>query len=240
MESVASRNRISLFLVIGVIGFSGAFFGFLGTFFIPVANGSFNAPFVIYVHGAFAFSWIILFVLQTFFVHFKNYKTHVMLGSLGIVVALGTAITMIPAGVFAVDKELTKGGGDLSYAQITGTCTSAVIFLILVGLGYLYKAKSKVHKRFMLLATILVLWPAWFRFRHYFPSVPRPDIWFGVVLSDSLIIIAWILDKRINGQIHPVLLYGGIAIIIENVLEIILFESILWRQIGKAIYFFVS
>ena len=88
----------------------------------------------------------------------------------------------------------------------------------------------------MLLATIVVLWPAWFRFRHYFPSVPRPDIWFAFVLADSLIIFAWIWDKIKNGNIHPVLKWVGLFIILEQSFEVVAFDSLMWRTIGKLIY----
>jgi hypothetical protein len=110
------------------------------------------------------------------------------------------------------------------------------MFAILVGLGYKYRKKPKIHKRLLLLATIVLLWPAWFRFRHFFPSVPRPDIWFAVVLADSLIILSWLADKLTYKKIHPVLLYGGIFIITEHALEVLMFDSEPWRVVAKAIY----
>ena len=88
----------------------------------------------------------------------------------------------------------------------------------------------------MLLATIVVLWPAWFRFRHYFPSVPRPDTWFALVMADSLIIVAWVWDKLRNGKIHPVLKYVGLFIILEQSFEVVAFDTPLWRDIAKWIY----
>jgi hypothetical protein len=92
----------------------------------------------------------------------------------------------------------------------------------------------------MLLATILLIWPAWFRWRHYFPSIERPDIWFAVVLADSVIIIAFIWDWLYNKRIHPALLYGGFFIIAENVMEILLFDSSLWRAIANPVYDFLK
>ena len=236
MEVTIAKRSVSLFTLIGIIGLLGAVTGFMGTFFLPVATGAFKAPLSIYIHGAFAFAWIIIFLTQTLLIRSLKFRTHILLGTFGIFVAIGTAATMIPAGIFATNKELAKGMGDFSYAQITGTLTSSLLFLTLVMLAVLNRKRPDVHKRFMLLATILVLWPAWFRFRHFFPGVPRPDIWFGLVLSDSLILFSWIYEKKVRGRIHPVLLYGGLALIIENTLEIILFESSLWQYLGKAIY----
>jgi hypothetical protein len=135
-----------------------------------------------------------------------------------------------------VKRDLANGGGDTAISSILGMVTTGLIFGSLVVAGYVYRKKSRVHKRLLLLATIFLLWPAWFRFRHYFPSVPRPDIWFGVVLSDSLIVLALIVDKYTYGKIHPTLLYVGLLIIIENFIEVLAFDSGPWRVIAKAIF----
>jgi len=87
------------------------------------------------------------------------------------------------------------------------------------------------------LATIVVLWPAWFRFRHYFPSVPRADIWFAIVLADSLIVFSWLWDRIKNGRVDPVLKYAGLFIILEHIFEVLAFGSVAWRHIAKWIYY---
>lgn len=239
-DQVNQKRKPSLFLILAITGLAAVLTGFARTFIIPVSSGTFKAPFSIYLHGAFAFSWIALFVVQAFLIHVRRYKLHMTLGIVGIIIALGTAITMVPAGVFEVNKSLKNGAGEMAYSGIVGTCTSGILFLSFVLCAVYYRNRPDVHKRLMLLSTIIVLWPAWFRFRHFFPSVPRPDIWFGVVLADSLIIIAWILDKIANGKIHRTLLWGGLIIIIENILEILLFDSSPWRATGKYIYHLVT
>ena len=220
----------------GWIGLFAVLIGFAKTFIMPVSAGSFKAPFVIYLHGTFAFSWIILYLTQTNLIHFKSYRIHMALGYLGIFLALGVAITMLPAGVYQVERDLKEGLGETVISGILGTCTTAIIFLTLVFAGIINRNNSERHKRFMLLAIIVVLWPAWFRFRNYFPSVSRPDIWFAVILSDSFIVIAWIRDKLVNGKVHPVLGYFGFLIILENIFEVLLFDSNSWRSISRIVY----
>jgi len=88
----------------------------------------------------------------------------------------------------------------------------------------------------MLLATIVVLWPAWFRFWHYFPSVPRPEIWFALILADSLIVISWIWDKLKNGTIQAVLKYVGSFMILEQTFEVVMFDKPVWRAVAKWMY----
>jgi len=136
-----------------------------------------------------------------------------------------------------VKRELGRGVGEAAYSTLIGSITSALMFFLLVLIGILNRNNSESHKRFMLLATIVVLWPAWFRFRHYFPSVPRPDIWFAVVLADSLIVFSWIWDRIKNGRVHPVLKYAGLFIILEHTFEVLAFDSAAWRYIAKWLYY---
>jgi hypothetical protein len=223
--------------MMSLVGLCAVLIGFTKTLFIPVATGSFKAPFSIHVHGAFAFGWVILFVIQTSLIRFKNYRLHMTLGVLGVFIALGTATTMLPAGVFQVENE---GSGPTAMSSIVGVCTSAVIFLSLAIAGILWRKNAAAHKRLMLLATIEVLWVAWFRFRHIFPPFPQADFLFGVVLPDSLIVIAWIWDKRMNGKLHPVFSYLGAFMIAEDVFEYFTFDNTSWRALGKLLYGFLS
>jgi len=226
----------SFFIIIAIVGLFAVLIGFAKTFIIPTVEGTFKAPLIIHIHGAFAFSWILLFLIQTSLIHYRKYNIHQYLGVLGIFIAGGVMVTMISTGKYIVDRDLNQGLGEFSYSSILGVIISGLIFFILVLLGILKRNDSATHKRLMLLATILVLWPAWSRFRHYFPTVPRPDIWFSLVLAQSLTIVAWIWDKLKYGKIHPTLLYVGLFIILEQSFEVIAFDSPAWRIIAKWLY----
>ncbi len=233
----AKRRPLSFFLIMSLVGLAAVLVGFGKTFIMPVAAGTFQAPFSIHLHGAFAFAWVILFVIQPFLIYVKKYRLHRTLGFLGAFIALGVAITMLPAGVFQVENE---GSTETAISTIVGVCTSAILFLGLVLAGIINRNHSEAHKRLMLLATIEVIWVAWWRFRHYFPPVVHADIWFGVVLPDSLIVIAWIRDKLVRGKVHPVLSYVGAFMIAEDVFELLTFDTPIWRALGKLIYGFLS
>lgn len=143
---------------------------------------------------------------------------------------------MLSTGLFQVSRDLSKGLVETAISQIVGIVTTGSMFAILVTAGYVYRKQPKIHKRLLLLATIILIWPAWFRFRHYFPSVPRPDIWFGVVLADSLILFSWLADKITFTKIHPVLLWGGLFIIGEHIFEVLTFDTYMWRLVAKSVY----
>ena len=123
-----------------------------------------------------------------------------------------------------------------AYSGLLGVVISGLLFFSMVLAGLITRRRPDYHKRFMLLATIVVLWPAWFRFRHYFPSVPHPEIWFALVLADSLIVISWFWEWLTLRKIHPVLLCGGLFIIIEQTTEVIIFDSPGWRLAARWLY----
>lgn len=230
-------KKPSFFFITAIVGLIAVLIGFGKTFIVPVAEGKFSAPVVIHIHGAFAFSWILLFLIQTSLIHFRKYRVHQLLGILGFFISVGVMITIISAEMNVVKRELGRGVGEAAYSTLIGSVTSAVMFFSLVLIGIIKRNNSESHKRFMLLATIVVLWPAWFRFRHYFPSVPRPDIWFAIVLADSLIVFSWVWDRIKKGRVHPVLKYAGLFIILEHVFEVLAFDSAAWRHIAKWIYY---
>ncbi len=239
MENTKIKST-SYYLVLAITGLFAVLAGFAKTFIAPSIAGTFTAPTAVYLHGAFAFSWIILFFIQTLLIRSGNYRIHMNFGIAGIFIALGTAFTMLPVGMYAAHKELKLGLGDTAISGIVGSVTSAIMFLAIVTTGIFNRKNGEAHKRLMLLATLVVLWPAWFRFRHYFPGIARPDIWFAVVLADSWILISCIWDKQTNGRIHPVLKYVGIFIILEHTIEVIFFDSAGWRVIAKGIYQLLS
>jgi hypothetical protein len=238
--STSITRRPSYFLWIALLGLLAVLIGFAKTFILPVGRGSFTAPPIVYIHGAFAFSWILLFILQTSLIHFRKYSTHIIFGTIGIFIAIGTAVTMVLVGMYATNRDIKLGLGEPAISNIVGVVTSAIMFLTIVIAGILNRNNPAAHKRLMLLSTIVVLWPAWFRFRHYFPSVSRPDIWFAVVLADSLIVISCIWDKIVNGRIHPVFKYVGSFIIAEHIFEVIYFDSPGWRVVAHNVYSLLS
>jgi hypothetical protein len=203
---------------------------------MPLSKGTFKAPLMIYIHGALALSWILLFITQSLLIQNNNYKQHKILGFLGLAIAIGITITLIPVGLYQVERELSQGFGPTAISSLIGTITSAIIFMSLVIAGILKRNKPSGHKRLMLLATIVLLWPAWFRFRQIFPAIPNPEIWFAIVLADSLIVISILWDKIRYGKFHPTLLYVGLFIILEHVVEAFLFDSAVWREIANRLY----
>lgn len=230
------ERRLSFFSIMGGVALLAVSIGFGRTYVAPLARGTFSAPMWIHLHGALAFGWVLLFVTQPLLVRMRRLRWHRRLGQIGLPLAAGIVLTMVPAGVHQVRRDVAAGGGPTAISAFLGIFTSGLLFLALVTAGYVTRRQRDAHARWLLLATLVVLWPAWFRFRHWFPTVPRPDIWFAVVMADVWIGIAMLHDRVTRGSIHPVLLWGGTGVILEQSLEVLAFDAPWWRETARILY----
>jgi hypothetical protein len=236
MKTTVTQLRSSIYFVMAVVGLLAVFIGFAKTFFLPVIRGTFDGPVSVHVHGAFAFSWIFLFFIQNVLIRTRSFRVHQTLGYFGIFIAFGVAVTIVPAALFQAERELGQGLEDTAVSAVLGSVTSALLFLSLVLAGVYYRKTPQAHKSLMLLSIIVVLWPAWFRFRHYFPGIPRPEIWLGLVLADSLIVITLLWQWFVHKSINRVFLIVGLLVIIEQTFEVFMFDSPWWRIAAKHLY----
>ncbi|HEY0931042.1 MAG TPA: hypothetical protein VGE27_14050 [Gemmatimonas sp.] len=229
-------NRSLLFIGMSVLALMAVAIGFGRTYVAPMAGGTFEAPAILHVHGALAMAWVLLFAVQPILIRTRHVSWHRRIGQLGIPLAASVAITMIPAGVVQVRRELSLGLGDVAISAVLGVFTSGLLFVLLVVAGHLQRRNREAHARWMLLATLVVIWPAWFRFRHWMPWVPNPEFWLAFVLADVWILVAMLHDRIARGAVHPVLLWGGLAVIAEQGAEVLLFDSPGWRAVARVVW----
>jgi hypothetical protein len=226
----------SFYVAMAMVAVAAVATGFSTTYFIPIAGGTFAGPLVAHVHGLLFMTWIAMMLLQPMLVRQRRSGLHRKLGVIALPLAVAMAVSGLGVGTFAVSRDLAAGGGDVAYSQLIGVVAAMTIFVVYVSIAVAVRGKPDWHKRMMLLATIAVLWPAWFRFRHLLPFVPHPDIILGVVVSDSLVIVAMVRDRLKFGRIHPAYLIFGSLLIAEHVWEIFFFDSPAWRTAASAIY----
>lgn len=217
-------GKHSYFLIYAIIGFIATIVGFASTYIVPMSQGVLDVPIGIHIHGAFAFAWILLYLLQNVLIKYKNYKLHMSMGVLAVIVLIGFALSLIPAAGFTIARDVS-GFGDSAYSATMSVLTSGIWVLGLGTAGIIYRKKPAIHKRLMFLATAVILWPAWARWRHYFPSIENGDWWFGLAVPYTFIVLAWLWELTVYKKIHPVLLVIGALIISEGLLSSYYIES---------------
>jgi hypothetical protein len=235
------RDRKALFYTgMGITAAAAAVAGFSTTYLVPVAGAQFRGPWIAHVHGLLFFAWVALAVLQPLLVHRARPNLHRRIGWAALPLALAMAASGVGVGIYAVQRDLEAGMGDFAFSSLPGVLFAMAIFVGLVVGAIALRKKPDWHKRLMVLATIAVLWPAWFRFRHFMPWVPRPEIFLALVLADSLVLIAMARDRLKFGQVHPAYWIFGVGLILEHVAEALLFDTLGWRSFAQAAYAYLT
>lgn len=231
MQDVATgrRARPRVYWWFGLAALAATATGFMGTFVLPTIQGRFVALPFVHLHGALLLGWLLLYLLQSTLVHRGEVALHRRLGWLGAALAVAVALSTMAVGVSALHRDLDAGLGQLARSSLVGTFTSPLIYLLFVALAVHWRRRPEVHKRLMLLALLAILWPAFFRFRHFFPPVDNPSLWFGVVLPDSLVLLAMLRDRLVLGRVHSAYLLGGLGLVAENLWEVWMFDGPAWR-----------
>lgn len=224
-------KRANYFFTASLIALAVVLTGFFKTFIIPSFQRTFEAPLVIYLHGGFLFLWSLVFVAQTLLIR-KRFKLHRLLGFSSLILVGGVVISTMASGVYVMKRDLAAGFGEIATSSLVGTFTTPFVYATLVVAGIFYRRKPEIHKRLMLLAMIAILWPAFFRFRHYFPLVPNPELVFGFLVPNSMILLAMIWEKLTVKRVHTVYLTAGVALFAENATETWFFDSPGWRIVA--------
>lgn len=236
MANPWARDRATLFyLGFGFVGLLVVALGFGVTYVLPMVRHTFSAPWFVHLHGASALAWVLLFISQAAVVRWRRTPLHRRLGRLSLPLAMLVWASGIATAVWAAQRDLHEQG-TAATSSLAGTFSGLTLYLALVIAAVATRRRPDWHKRLVMLATIQVLWPAFFRLRHLLPAVPYPDISFALVLAYSPILVAALRDYSRCGKVHPVWLFVAPALVIEQSLEFAFFDRGPLRLFGQWIY----
>ena len=227
------KRKSRYFLVASCLALAVTLVGFFKTFILPSARGTFSAPTVIYVHGGLLFLWAAFLVAQSALIQMGKVKVHRLMGFLGLGLLPCVVISTMAVGVFAMKRDLALGKGQTAISGLVGTFTAPMIFAALAAAAIIYRRRPELHKRLMLLAMVAILWPAFSRFRHYFPPFAHSQYVFGFALPESMIVGAMVWEKLTTGRVHVVYRTVGLALIGETFAEVYFFDTSGWRMLAN-------
>ena len=204
-----------------------AFGGFARTYYLKGAFGTPPLSTLVHVHAAAMTAWIILFVAQTRLVAAQRTDLHRRLGVFGavliafiVVIGVLTAIESARRGLSPTDMP------PLMFLVVPlGT---VFVFAALAGAAVLYRRRSDIHKRLMLLATLSILTPAiarvpWDAFR-----AMGPPLFLG--LTDACVLAFVIYDTAKNRRLHPAFGWGTLFFLASQPLRILLAHTAAWTE----------
>jgi hypothetical protein len=218
-----------------------AFGGFTPTYWTKVATGTFHAEPIIHIHGILLFTWTCFFFAQTALVASGRTLDHRAWGLAGISL-FSIMMCSILVGEAAVLKRYDAlGRGDAARRFAAVTLCAWPLMAAIFTLAIVNIRKPQVHKRLMLLLMVGIMTPALARvFLTLFappgavgPPAPFVSIPPGLV-ADLLLVVAIVHDWRTRGRPHPVYIYGGLALVAQQVLTVPLSSTSAWMHIAKA------
>jgi hypothetical protein len=217
-----------------------AFGGFTPTFWARVADGTFHAPPIVYIHGALLFSWTCFYFVQTALITARRTLDHRAWGLAGIALfsVLMCTILVTEMAVLKRDGALGMGDGARRFAAVTLCAWPLMAGLFTMAIANI--RRPHVHKRFMMLLMIGMLTPAIARvFLTLFapPGVEGPPPPFVSVppalAADLFLVVALVYDWRTRGRPHPVYVYGGLLLLAQQMLTVPFAATATWMSIVK-------
>jgi uncharacterized membrane protein YozB (DUF420 family) len=208
------------------------FVGFARSFFLRPLFPTWPAPHepVLYAHGAAFTAWFVLLVIQSWLIGAGQVQAHRRLGTAGAFLAMGMLALGFVASLTAARRATGFVGIPVPPLQfLIVPIGDLLIFGTFVGLGVITRRVPQVHKRWMLLASIAMTTAAVARW----PGVigASPLVFFA--LSDLFLVPMALWDYQSRGRVHPVTLWGGLALVSSQPLRLVLSSSPAWLALAQ-------
>ena len=232
VSQVLLRRRWSIerrfYIGITVSMLATIFLGFARSFFLrPLFPGT-PAPTepIFYIHGAAFTAWCVLLGLQPVLVAVGRVDTHKKVGWFGAFLAVAMVLLGIGGALIAARRPTGFIGVPIPPLQfLVVPVFDIALFATMVGLAIVRRRDTQSHKRLMLLASVNLLaagiarWP-------FAMMQAGPPMYFG--LSDLFIVALGAWDLASRGRLHPVTLWGGLAIVVSQPLRLVLSGTGAW------------
>lgn len=216
-----------------------AFGGFLSTFWLPLAAGSFSAHPAIYLHGALFSAWTLFVLAQAVLVASGRTLKHRDWGLAGISLATAMVFSGIIAAIDSINVADAFGQGDAGRRFSIVSLSAALLFACTVGAAIANVRNPERHKRWMILATIPLLQaPVGRILRPIFApgDLGPPPVFVTIPAAlavDLLIVVAAAYDWRTRGRPHPVYLAGGLVIVATQLLRAPASTTEQWMRVAS-------
>jgi hypothetical protein len=220
-----------------------AFGGFTPTFWAKVAVGTFNAPPMVYVHGALFFTWTLFYFAQTALVASGRTMNHRNWGLAGIALFSVMMCSILGVQMAVLKHADSLGFGDAARRFSAVSLCAWPLLGITFTLAIMYVRRPQVHKRLMLLLIIGMMTPAIARvFLTVFAppgaaSAGPPPAFVSLppaLVADLLILVAMFHDWRTRGRPHPVWVFGGLVLLAQQILTVPIAATATWMSIATA------
>jgi len=226
-ESRGRRFDDLFFSAMALLILTTVFVGFARTYFLA---GIFRAPLpslIVHIHGAVFSSWILFLIAQISLVSAGRVDLHRRLGLAG----FGLASLMVILGVLAATNSMARGFtppgfpfGALTFYAIP--IIEMVGFATLIYFAYRARFYPAAHKRLILIATILLLFPAIDRIRAMDAAKP----FFTSIFVYIFLLILITYDFWSLGKVHRATIWASAFVVIVTQAGVPIGNTAVWHE----------
>lgn len=200
------------------------FAGFARTFYLKQVFGTPPLSALLILHGVLMTAWFVLFIVQTRLVAAGRTDLHRRLGVAGALLALAVLIAGPTVAITAAKLGHSPGPPPLVFLVVP--LMDMVVFALLVGSALLFRRRSDVHKRLMLLSCVGLLTAAIARLP--FEAWRQAGIvaYFSTTILLVLACVAY--DTIKHRRLHPAFAWGAGLIIVSWPLRLALTTTVTW------------
>ena len=210
------------------------FWGFAASFYLsywldePAGTPEWSA--LLYFHGAVFTGWMALMVAQPMLIASRNVRLHRRLGYAGAAIAAAMVVVGNVTAVAAMHGGF-KGLGDpmVFYAVPFFAINS---FAVAAFLAVLWRNRAETHKRLILLANVGLMGAAVARIPAPVLEAGAPFTW--VFLPNLITLAGIVYDWRTRGRVHPVWIWGGLAMLASQIVMFPVMGSAWWHAFAEA------
>jgi hypothetical protein len=196
-----AKNSL-LFVGISILAVTITIVGFWPTYWGPLLSGTAALRLVVHLHAVLFSGFLLLFAAQSMLVATGRIALHRKLGNFGIAYGIAIVVLGIIITISAVAVDLRDDTFLDAQRTLLSPLLDMIPFTIFFGAAVLYRRKPDIHKRFMLLAVIILLDAAVFRIV-FLPEQARVSLWFlPIVLASGY-------DLVTRRFVHPIYAVGA-------------------------------
>lgn len=237
-SSTRANRRGVFYFAMGLLAVAIVLAGFGPALFQDSASRRGVATPLIQAHGVVFSLWLVLYLSQTCLVRRGQTRAHRQLGWIAI---------PLTAALIGVGYALMIDMGRRGYAvwwhpdvrsdvltELVHPFFDLLSFTILVTAAIVWRRRAAVHKRLMLLATVGSMMAAPLAHLLGYSAVTRTGPPLIVPLLAALYFSSAIHDRLAHGRIHPVSLWGGLALFaLANVRAVLIGPSETWHRFAS-------
>jgi len=219
-----------------------AFGSFTPTYWAPLAVGTFSLPPIVHVHGALLFSWTLLYLWQTALIASGRVARHRALGLFGIALFSVLCCSILAVRFILLRHETQDGFGDAARRFSAVTFCSLPLLIGFFAAAIANIRRPELHKRLMYLLMVGLMIPALGRIFLVLlkpPGAvgpPPPFVLIPPTLTAALlIVVALVHERRRDGRVHPVTLYGGLTLVLWTLAIVPFSFTTVWSTTSRSL-----